>query len=297
MIRSVVCVLVVLFVGAPTMAADDRYTVTGLVMDVRPETRTFVASIDPIPGFMAAMVMPFNVRDAAELRGIVRGAQVQFTLVVSDSASWAERITVRRVENLEQDPLAARRLALIQEFTDGRAAAVITAGGLVPDFQLIDHKERSVALSDFRGKVVAVNFMYTTCQLPDFCLRIVNHFGALQRRFSDELGRDLIFLTITFDPARDQPDVLDRYAAQWKPNHDTWRFLTGPVADVRRVLGFFGMAAFMNEGLMDHGLRTAIIGRDGRLVTNLEGNHYSSDQLGDLIASVLRQRSGPLTPG
>ena len=278
-----------LCLGVPAAAADDRYAVTGIVVDVRPETRTFVASIDAIPDFMAAMVMPFTVRDAAELRGLARGSQVQFALVVTPSASWAERITIRRIENLEQDPLAARRLALIEEFTSTRAVRVVPPGEPVPDFRLIDQKRRTVALSDFKDKVVAINFTYTTCQLPDFCLRIVNHFGALQRRFASALGSNLVFLTISFDPARDQPDVLDRYAAQWKPNHDTWRFLTGPVADVRRVLEFFGMSAFMNEGLMDHGLRTAIVGRDGRLVTNLEGNQYSTDQLGDLIGAELRR--------
>jgi protein SCO1/2 len=212
---------------------------------------------------------------------------VQFTLVVSASASWAEGIAIRRVENLEQDPLAARRLALIQEFTTGRAARAVTPGAMVPDFRLIDHKARPVALSDFTGKIVAVNFTYTTCQLPDFCLRIVNHFGALQRRFAGELGPELIFLTITFDPARDLPDVLDRYAAQWRPNHDTWRFLTGPVGDVRRVLDLFGVSAFANDGLMDHGLRTAIIDRDRRLVTTLEGNQFSTEQLGDLLEAAL----------
>ena len=289
MTRGLVLALLLLVpCGAvPSAGAQTRYGVTGLVVDVRPESRTFVASIDAIPGFMAAMVMPFEVRDAAELRGVTRGATVEFTLVVSATASWAERISVRRVENLEQDPLAARRLALIDEFTSGRAARQVEAGGIVPDFRLTDHKHQPVSLSDFRDKVVAVNFTYTTCQLPDFCLRIVNHFGALQRRFASALGSDLTFITITFDPARDQPDVLDRYAAQWKANHETWRFLTGTVADVRPVLELFGMAAFMNEGLMDHGLRTAIIGRDGRLVANLEGNHYSTDQLGDLLAAVL----------
>lgn len=287
MIRLAALGLALLWLAAPARAADDRYSVTGVVVDVRPGARTFVASIDAIPGFMAAMVMPFEVKDANELRGITRGAQVQFTFVVGSSSSWAERVTIRRVENLEQDPLAARRLALIQEFTTGRAARAVAAGSVVPDFRLIDHKVRPVALADFKGKVVAVNFTYTTCQLPDFCLRIVNHFGALQRRFAGELGSNLIFLTITFDPIRDQPDVLDRYAAQWKPNPDTWRFLTGPVGDVRRVLDLFGVSAFANDGLMDHGLRTAIIGRDGRLVTTLEGNQFSTDQLGDVIGAEL----------
>ena len=57
---------------------------------------------------------------------------------------------------------------------------------------MIDQDARRVTLSEFRGKVVGLNFMYTTCQLPDFCLRIVNHFAVIQRRFSERLGRDLI---------------------------------------------------------------------------------------------------------
>jgi len=59
--------------------------------------------------------------------------------------------------------------------------------------------------------------MDTTCQLPDFCLRLVNHFGVLQKRFSTRLGHDLILLTISFDPQRDRPEVLDHDAAQGKP--------------------------------------------------------------------------------
>jgi len=257
------------------------------VLDARPDSGVFVASIDAIPGYMAAMTMPFRVRERALLERLERGAAVEFTLVVTPGESWAEGIRVRRVQNLEQDPLAARRLVLIDELTTGRRAPVVAPGGRVPDFQLVDHKFRPVSLSQFAGRVVAINFTYTTCQLPDFCLRLVNHFGALQRRFAEVLGRDLVFLTITFDPQRDTPDVLDRYAEQWKPDHEVWRFLTGTPAAIRPVLDAFGVSAFVNDGLIDHGLRTAIVGRDGRLAVLLEGNHFSTAQLGDVIDAVL----------
>lgn len=272
------------------VAAEQRYAATGLVIDVEPDARVFTASIDAIPGVMAAMVMPFEVRDAAELRGLSRGVWIDFAYVVTPTATRAERITVRRVDSLGQQPLTARRLALIQEFTTGRAARTLAPGAAVADFRLIDQKGRPVVLSTLRGKVVAVNFTYTSCQLPDYCLRLVNHFGALQRRFAAALGRDLVFLTITFDPARDRPEVLDRYAAQWRADPETWRFLTGPVDDVRAALEPFGVAAFMNDGMMDHGLRTVVIDRDGRLAAIAEGNHHSTDQIGDLIASELARR-------
>jgi protein SCO1/2 len=138
---------------------------------------------------------------------------------------------------------------------------------------------------------VAVNFMYTTCQLPDFCLRLVNHFGVLQSRFRARLGRDLILLTITFDPERDTPEVLDRYARQWTPDPGTWHFLTGSPTAIRRVLDLFGVSAFPNDGLMDHSLRTVIVGRDGGIAATLDGNRYSSDQLVALTQTVLDARA------
>jgi protein SCO1/2 len=58
---------------------------------------------------------------------------------------------------------------------------------------------------------------------------------------------------------------------------------------VRRVLEMFGVAAFPDDGLMDHSLHTALIDRNGRLVANIEGNQYTSDQLADLTRAVLKK--------
>jgi protein SCO1/2 len=285
--------LLVLTFGHATWTAE-RHAVTGMVLSTDPARGTFVASIDSIPGFMAAMTMGFAVRDANELQGLVPGTIVEFTLIVEKGSSYAEEIRIRRYQGLEQDPLAARRLSLLKEIASGRSAKTLAVGETVPDVTLTDGKRRRISLSHLHGKVVAINFMYTACQLPDFCLRMVNHFGVLQKRFKAHIGRELIFLTITFDPARDQPDVLERYSRQWKREPDSWRFLTGSVREVRRVLELFGVSAFPDDGLMDHSLHTVLIDRDGKLVANIEGNQYTPDQLGDLMAAVLNGR--PLTP-
>jgi protein SCO1 len=291
MTRRLSGVVLLTLLSVQAVLAAERYAATGMVLAVDPVHGTFVASIDAIPGFMAAMTMPLTVEDAKELADVAPGAIVDFTLVVDTDRSFVEGIKVRPSQVMHQDPLAARRLSLFTRIASGRAAHVLAVGAHVPDFTLIDQKSRPVTLSEFRGKVVALNFMYTTCQLPDFCLRIVNHFGVLQKRFAPELGRDLIFLTMTFDPIRDQPDVLDRYAAQWKPDPKTWHFLTGPMPDVQRVLEMFGVSAFPNDGLMDHSLHTVLIDRDGTVAANIEGNQYSSDQLADLTEAVLNRRT------
>jgi protein SCO1/2 len=269
------------------LSAADRYAATGMVLQVDSAHLTFVASIDAIKGFMAAMTMPFRVKDGKELAGLTPGAIIDFTVVVDKGTSFAEGVRVKRYQNIEQDPLAARRLSLLKEVAGGAAAKALPIGAPVPDFTLIDQKTRKVSLSQFRGRVVAINFMYTTCQLPDFCVRMVNHFGALQKPFAAALGRDLEFLTITFDPVRDRPDVLDKYASQWKPNPETWHFLTGSTEDIQRVLEWFGVAAYPDEGLMDHSLHTVVIDRQGALFANAEGNKFSTDQLADLIKTAL----------
>jgi protein SCO1 len=246
-----------------------------------------VVSCGTIPGYMEAMAMPFSVRNSKELENIVPGTMIDFTLVVGKKTSYIENVKVRQFVSLAPEPLEARRLALLQKAMEPAAAALLTPGQQVPDFSLTDQSKRSVSLHEFAGKVVALNFIYTRCPLPDYCYRFSNNFGRLQKRFADRMGRDLVLLTITFDPVHDQPETLATYARTWKANPDAWHFLTGTPEDVRRVCDWFGMEFWSDEALMTHTLHTVIIDRQGKLVANMEGNQYSAEQLGDLLESTI----------
>jgi protein SCO1/2 len=282
-------VVALLLVVQPSLAAEE-YSVTGMVVSVDRSRNTFVASIQAIPGFMKAMAMPFEVRRRTDIEGLVPGATVQFRLVVKARSSHAESIRIVRYQSVEQDPLAASRLKLLTQVARGGTGRTVAVGEAVPDFRLTNQRGRSIALSDFRGKAVALNFIYTSCPLPNFCLRIANNFGVLQKRFQERLGHDLMLLTVTFDPVHDTPDVLSQYASRWSADPATWHFLTGPVAEVQRVCRLFGLDFFPDEGLMNHSLRTAIVDRQGRLVANVEGNQFTANQLGDLMEAVLISR-------
>lgn len=270
--------------------APKQYPVTGMVVSVNAPSRVFTASIQAIPDYMQAMTMPFEVRQASDLQGLRPGIVVAFTLVVDARTSYATGIRVVQYANTEQDPFSANRLKLLSDLAAGKGRAPVQAlvpGARVPDFTLVDQKKRAVSLSQFRGKVVVANFIYTTCALPNFCLRLANNFGVLQKRFAKALGRDLVLLTLTFDPVHDTPDVMATYARQWNADADTWRFLTGPPVDVERACSLFGVHAYSTEGLMDHSLHTVIIGRDGTLLTNIEGNQFTATQLGDVVAPLI----------
>jgi protein SCO1 len=269
--------------------AGTRHAMQGMVMKVAPSQKSFIVSHDSVPGVMDAMTMAFDVKDPKELDGVAAGTTVTFTLVLEKESAYAEQIRIRPYESVEQDPMTARRLAMLQKMTraPGPHTASLAIGETVPDFTLVDQARHDVTLSAFRGKVVAINFIYTSCALPQFCFRIANHFGVVQRRFKERVGRDLILLTVTFDPARDQPEQLAEYAKQWKASADTWHFLTGAVPAVKRVCELFGVESFPDEGLMNHSSHTALIDRNGRLAANIEGNLFTSRQLGDLVETTL----------
>jgi len=265
--------------------AEQRYHASGLVLSVDRVHKSMVVSCREIPGFMDAMVMSFPVSDAKALEPLTRGAVIEFTLVVGKESSHAENVRVRGYDSAEREPAKARRLQALEEALRGPRR--LTAGQAVPDFTLTDQQGRALHFRQFAGKVIAINFVYTRCALPEYCVRSTNNFGVIQKQFQKRLGKDLVLLTVTFDPVHDRPDVLRSYANTWKADPENWRFLTGAVGDVQRVCDLFGVNYVPDEGLFVHSLHSAIVGRDGKLVANLEGNEFTAQQFADLLTSVL----------
>jgi protein SCO1 len=296
--RRVRPILVVLLLLATTRAwSAQQYPASGLVIRVDRPSRTMVVSCNAIPDFMEAMAMPFSVRDAKELEGLAPGTMIEFTLVVEKDSSHAEKVHIRPFESLAQEPQQVRRMTLLQSILDPQSVAVVlTPGQHVPDFTLTDQSGRNVSFHEFAGKVVALDFVYTRCPLPDYCYRFSNHFGQLQRRFGDHLGRDLVLLTLTFDPIHDRPENLAAYAKTWKANPAGWRFLTGSPDDIKRICGWFGVGTWSDEALLTHSLRTVVIDRQGNLFANIEGNTYTAEQLGDLLEAAMELQPGSGTP-
>lgn len=282
------CLSTSVFLASLLTAAPQHYTAKGLVIAIDPPGLAITVSHAAIPNYMEAMSMRFHVRDGKWLAGLHAGDYVAFDLVVDSSASWVEALRVIPFDSPERDPSLASKLKLLDSVTGKSSPRSIAVGEQIPDFTLTDQANRPVTLSELRGKVVALNFVYTRCPLPDYCFRLSSNFASLRKRFSD--NGDLVLLTVTFDPVHDQPDVLARYAEIWRANPATWHFLTGDTSTVERVSGLFGVAHWRDDGLFTHSLRTAVINRQGRAVAIIEGNVFTAKQLGDLVEAVLRSR-------
>jgi protein SCO1/2 len=203
------------------------------------------------------------------LAALKPGTRIDFDLRVSKNGSQARRIRVRAIQ--QDIPIAppSNQLAI---------------GAAVPDFALTDQAGRAVRLSDFRGRVVAIDFIYTRCPLPDVCPRLSANFAWVARRVA---AADVTLLSITLDPLYDRPQVLASYARRYQADGDRWRFLTGSTEQIRDVAGLFGLVYWTEEGSLSHTVATAVISRDGKLSARIAGSQYRPEQLRDLLQSEL----------
>jgi protein SCO1/2 len=100
------------------------------------------------------------------------------------------------------------------------------AHGKVPDFTLTESSGRTVRLQNLQGRVWIADFIFTSC--AGTCPLMTSQMRKLQ----DALPTEISLVSFSVDPRRDTPDVLTRYAGQFKADPQRWMFLTGE----RRVL-------------------------------------------------------------
>src|SRR2546426_7217618 len=102
--KWVALLIVLVALSSVPARADERHPMRGVVLKIDPVSRTMFVSIEKVPGYMDAMMMPFSVRRAAALDGLKPGATIEFVFVIEGNASFADDIRVRAYENLEQEP-------------------------------------------------------------------------------------------------------------------------------------------------------------------------------------------------
>jgi protein SCO1 len=276
-----------LLAGSRVQALDE-HPAKGLVLKVDVENRSVVVSCDTIPGYMDAMEMLFAVEDPKTLAALKPGMTVRFTMVERAKVLYAENIHAGSAANFEPEPVQAGELSALHRAMDpSTVAKIVSVGQQVPDFALTDQAQARIHLSQLEGKVVALTFGYSRCPNPTYCLRLSNNLATVEKRFHDRAGRDLVLLTIMIDPNHDQGATLVQYAGVFKANPDDWHFLTGPLPEIKQVAGMFGMNFWSDEGLLTHTLHTVVIDRQGRLASNIEGNQFTAQQLGDLVQTVM----------
>jgi protein SCO1/2 len=105
---------------------------------------------------------------------------------------------------------------------------------MAPDFTLPGSNGQPVTLSSFRGKVVILEFGYTSC--ADVCPVSLASLTAARKKMG-ALGKDLQVLFVTVDPERDSLKILNAYLAPFDPSFIGVGGSVQPLARMRQNYG------------------------------------------------------------
>jgi protein SCO1/2 len=250
-----------------------RFPLTGTVAgrEVSPP-RTLVTH-EAIDGLMPAMTMGFEIVGA--MPPMRNGDRIAGTLVVTAERSWLE--SVRVTARAEGGGSAEREVV----------ASAAVPGVLVPPFDLRDQDGAPLTLRQFRGRVLVVTFIYTRCPLPQFCPLMVSHLETVRRGIHEVGHADRArFLGVTLDPTFDTPPVLRAYGEGMlhdEPRFSAWSLATGTEAAVQEIAGFFGVDYRADGSTIVHGLATAVVGADGRVIRVWPSNSWTPSDVLDVV--------------
>jgi protein SCO1/2 len=286
--------LSVLFVSAcqksqqqqPNAPAEaKRFNLKGKVVSVDKAKKKAEIAHDDIPGFMEAMTMPFPIRADWVWEDLTPGAEIRAELVVDDAKGdyWLENVGIIAAPNPNQPtPPVDERFAQI--------------GREIPDFTLTNQDGKRFSMKDYRGKALAVTFIYAQCPLPEYCIKMSTNFSDAANQLRDSDLKDKVrLLSISFDPARDTPEKLRQYGQGYlgkdaPPDFTVWQLAVGSDKEVRAVADFFGLRYEVDpndKAQFSHSLRTAVIAPDGKVTKIFPGNDWTpNDLLREMKATI-----------
>lgn len=260
-------------------AAEKRYPFVGKVVSVDKPNKKAKIDHESIPGFMEAMTMDFPIHQDWVWEDLAPGAEIRAELVVDSTAKdpyWLENIGIVALPRPGQSPVPV----------NDKFAQI---GKEVPDFTLTDQSGKRFSLKDYRGKALAITFIYRDCPLPEFCIKMSRYFSDMANQIAadPEAKKKIRLLSISFDPERDTPEKLKQYGLGYlgkdaKDDFTVWQLAVGPDKDVRKIADFFGLryeTDANDKTQINHSLVTAVITPDGKVKRIFTGSDWTPDQI------------------
>lgn len=137
------------------------------------------------------------------------------------------------------------------------------------------------------GKITLIAFIYTNC--PDICPMTTHNMQLVDEKFLNENVTNINFLVVSFDPERDTPEVLNKFAAIREIDLKRWGFYTGDKTSIEELMDEFEVKAFpsdtsySSEGKLRYSMihtdRISLIDSEGRLRKYYSGSKLNLDEL------------------
>ncbi|HMP84543.1 MAG TPA: copper-binding protein, partial [Verrucomicrobiota bacterium] len=156
---------------------SDRRTfqVKGVVIELEADGKTARIKHEEIPGYMAAMTMPLEVRDTNELAGLEPGDSISFRMIVTEDDGWIDQVRKLDVPRVNVAPTSG-------PFRLVRDVEPLNEGDALPEYRFIDQNGKPISTAQYKGGALAINFIFTRCPFPTFCPLMAKPFAETQNR-------------------------------------------------------------------------------------------------------------------
>ena len=161
----------------------------------------------------------------------------------------------------------------------------------LPVVQLQDLEENEFLFSDLEGKVIVLSFIYTNC--PDICHITSSKLNLFKNSLDNNLKENLYFISISFDPDRDTPEVLKKHVQHMNLDLSNWIFVTGNQLDIKKVLNAAGIEPIIKSGpdsksyTYSHRDRISLVDQDGQIRKHYKGTNFDETELSNDIQTLL----------
>jgi protein SCO1/2 len=133
----------------------------------------------------------------------------------------------------------------------------------LPPIMLTDQHGTKISLASLKGKLVLIDFIYTSCATA--CPVLTSRFAQIASRLGGELGSKITMVSITLDPEHDHPPQLLEYAKTHEASRDGWLLLTGKPEEVDAVLSIYRIKREReSDGTIAHVATCFLIGPNGK---------------------------------
>ena len=155
-------------------------------------------------------------------------------------------------------------------------------------YQLINQDSANVTFPDvIKGHITVLGFIYTHC--PDICPMTTHNMYLTEKRLKEQGIDDVKFVGISFDPDRDTPEVLTKFAEVRDISFKNWILLTGKKEIVEDLLKRFDVKAIKTDQTVDeegipeysmmHTDRISLVDENGILRKNYKGSTLNLDEI------------------
>lgn len=141
----------------------------------------------------------------------------------------------------------------------------------LPELTLEDSKGREYSFDEFEGKYILMTFLYTACSTV--CPQLEKNVSEIYESLPDKyIGEDIVFLSVSFDPERDTPEILDRYRTYFGSDGETWRMARIPNENqLQSILDEFEVIVIPDgEGDFQHNVAYYLVDQEGYLMDVLD---------------------------